>query len=248
MLRLVLVESHSTILPELGEELGRYARIKLEQRGIEFRLGVKITGASAQAVLLSDGTILSARTLVWTAGTAPCPLIETLACEKQRGRVVVKNDLALPGFPRVWALGDCAAVLDEATGGYYPATAQHALRQGRILGRNIAATIRGKSTHRFEFKTIGQLAAIGRRTGVAQIFGFKFSGFVAWWLWRTIYLAKLPRLEKKLRVALDWTLDLAFSKDLAQLKPARSPIAARTNVRSRNPMVREHAIAESRVR
>jgi NADH dehydrogenase len=248
MLRLVLVESHSTILPELGEELGHYARSKLEQRGIEFRLGVKITGASAQAVLLSDGTMLSARTLVWTAGTAPCPLIETLACEKQRGRVVVKNDLALPGFPRVWALGDCAAVLDEATGGYYPATAQHALRQGRILGRNIAATIRGKATHRFEFKTIGQLAAIGRRTGVAQIFGFKFSGFVAWWLWRTIYLAKLPRLEKKLRVALDWTLDLAFSKDLAQLKPSRSPIAARTNVRSRNRMVRAHAIAESRVR
>jgi NADH dehydrogenase len=137
--------------------------------------------------------------------------------------------------------------LDEATGGYYPATAQHALRQGRILGRNIAAAIRGKATHRFEFKTIGQLAAIGRRTGVAKIFGFKFSGFVAWWLWRTIYLAKLPRLEKKVRVALEWTLDLAFSKDLAQLKPARSPIAERTNVRSGNRMVREHAVAESRV-
>jgi NADH dehydrogenase len=227
MLRLVLVDSHSTVLPELGEELGRYAQRKLEERKVEFRLGVRIAAVSADSITLSDGSALPARTLVWTAGTAPCPLLETLDCAKQRGRVVVKDDLELPGFPGVWALGDCAAVADESTGGFCPPTAQHALRQGKTLGRNIAAAILGKPTQSFRFTTIGQLAAIGRRTGVAKIFGIKFSGFVAWWLWRTIYLAKLPRFEKKLRVALDWTLDLAFSKDLTQLKQARSAMSSK---------------------
>ena len=235
MLRLVLVESHATILPELGAELGRYARSKLEQRKIEFRLGVKITAVSAQAVSLSDGTMLQARTLVWTAGTAPCPLLEGLQCEKRQGRIAVKSDLELLRFPGVWALGDCAAIIDEASGGFYPPTAQHALRQGKLLGRNIAAAIRRKPRHPFRFKTVGQLAAIGRRTGVAKICGFKFSGFIAWWLWRSIYLAKLPRFEKKLRVALDWTLDLAFSKDLAQLKPTRSLSAAKWHPAGEKP-------------
>ena len=103
------------------------------------------------------------------------------------------------------------------------ATAQHALRQGKVLAQNISATIRGGVKRPFVFSTLGQLAAIGKRTGVAQIFGINFSGFVAWWLWRTIYLSKLPRLEKKCRVALDWTLDLLFSKDLVQFTTVRAP-------------------------
>jgi NADH dehydrogenase len=135
---------------------------------------------------------------------------------------VVNECLEVPGWPGVWALGDCAATPDKTTGRPYPPTAQHALRQGRVLGQNIAAAIRGTAKRAFVFATIGQLAAIGRRTGVAKILGFKFSGFVAWWLWRTIYLSKLPRLEKKLRVTLDWTLDLVFSKDLVQFMPLRS--------------------------
>jgi NADH dehydrogenase len=211
MLRLVLVESNSTILPELGPELGRYAQKKLTERKIEFRLGVKVTDVSERSVVLSDGTVLPARTLIWTAGTAPCPLLEPLDCAKDRGRIAVKD-----------FLGDCAAIADKTTGRLYPPTAQHALRQGKTLGRNIAAAIRGDAKQPFGFKTVGQLAAIGRRAGVAKIFGFKFSGFIAWWLWRTIYLSKLPRLEKKLRVALDWTLDLVFSKDIVQFNPIRS--------------------------
>jgi NADH dehydrogenase len=222
MLRLVLVESNSTILPELGPELGRYAQKKLTERKIEFRLGVKVTGVSERSVALSDGTILPARTLVWTAGTAPCPLLEPLDCAKDRGRIAVNDFLEVPGYPGVWALGDCAAITDKTTGRLYPPTAQHALRQGKTLGRNIAAAIRDDTKQPFGFKTVGQLAAIGRRAGVAKIFGFKFSGFIAWWLWRTIYLSKLPRLEKKLRVTLDWTLDLVFSKDIVQFNPIRS--------------------------
>src|SRR5207245_3625963 len=105
----------------------------------------------------------------------------------------------------------------------HPTTAQHALREGKVLAKNLIATIRNGTLKAFSFRTIGQLAAIGRRTGVANIFGINFSGFLAWWLWRTIYLSKLPRFEKKLRVALDWTLDLLFTKDLVQFQTFRAP-------------------------
>ncbi len=137
--------------------------------------------------------------------------------------------LEVPGWPGVWALGDCALVPDARTGGFYPPTAQHALREGRVAARNVAAAVRGGRKKPFRFKTLGQLAAIGRRSGVANVFGVNFSGFVAWWLWRTIYLSKLPRLEKKVRVALDWTLDLCFAKDFACVTdgpPARERVAA----------------------
>ena len=119
-------------------------------------------------------------------------------------------------LPGVWPLGDCAAVPDSSTGKLSPPTAQHALRQGKVLARNITAAIRGEPKTPFVFSTLGQLATIGRRTGVANMLGVKFSGFFAWWIWRTIYLIKLPRIEKKLRGALDWTLDLLFSKDIVQ--------------------------------
>ena len=197
---------------------------------------------SQTGVELNDGTILPARTLIWTAGTAPNPILQALTCAKDRGRIVVDRHLQVPGCDGVWALGDCASLTDKKTGRPYPPTAQHALRQGKILGQNIAAALRSEPKKAFVFSTIGQLAAIGRRTGVAQILGFKFSGAVAWWLWRTIYLSKLPRLEKKLRVSLDWTLDLVFSKDLVQFAPLRAPgdsdaatAATVVNVRLRKP-------------
>jgi NADH dehydrogenase len=158
-----------------------------------------------------------------------------LPCTKQRGRVVVNENLQTPDRPEVWALGDCAMVPNIKDGGFYPPTAQHALREGKVLARNVLAEIRGGRKKPFVFSTLGQLAAIGRRTGVANILGVNFSGFIAWWLWRTIYLSKLPRLEKKLRVALDWTLDLAFSKDLVQfmpLRPMHAPPSAAVQGRS----------------
>jgi NADH dehydrogenase len=122
----------------------------------------------------------------------------------------------------VWALGDCAVVPDPATGKPYPPTAQHAIRQGKVLAGNIAAALDGGAKRPFRFATLGLLAAIGRRVGVANILGMQFSGFIAWFLWRSIYLSKLPRLEKKARVAIDWTLDLFFSKDLVQFQTERS--------------------------
>ena len=178
---------------------------------------------SETGVELGDGTVIPARTLIWTAGTAPNPRLGTLPCRKERGRVVVSEYLDVPGWPCVWALGDCAVIPDPYTGKPYPPTAQHALRQGRLVAENILVAIRGGQKQPFVFKTIGLLASIGKRTGVARIVGINFSGFVAWWLWRTIYFSKLPRMEKKVRVALDWLLDVVFSKDLVQFQTRRTP-------------------------
>ncbi len=222
-LRVVLVHPGPVILPELGEKLGRYAQEKLAARGVEILVNTKVLDFEEQGVAFSDGTTMKANTLVWTAGTSPNPLVAGLPCLKERGRLRADPFLEVEGHPGVWALGDCAFIPDLRTGQPYPPTAQHALRQGKVAAHNIAASIRGGQKKAFTFKTIGQLAAIGRRTGVANILGVNFSGFVAWWLWRTIYLSKLPRFEKKLRVMLDWSLDLVFSKDLVQFATFRAP-------------------------
>lgn len=223
MIRVVLVHAGEAILPELSEKLGKYAHEKLASRGVEIHLETRLLDYDNYEATLSDGTVISTNTVIWTAGNAPNPLLDELRCVKERGRVCTDDFLRVPGYPGVWSLGDCAWTLDPKTGAPYPPTAQHAIRQGRILAGNIVADIDGLVPKPFRFSTIGQLAALGKRTGVAQIFGFNFSGFVAWWLWRTIYLMKLPRLEKKLRVALDWTLDLIFSKDPVQFLTLRSP-------------------------
>lgn len=219
-LRVVLVSPGLTVLPELSPDLGAYTVRQLTRRGIEVRLGSAVKGVTDQGVDLSDGSTIPARTLVWTAGVSTNPLVASLALPAERGRITTNPYLQVPGWPGVWAVGDCASIPDPSTNSAYPPTAQHAVRQGRVLARNIAASIKGGELTPFRFKTLGQLAAIGRRSGVANVMGMNFSGFTAWWLWRTIYLSKLPRLERKLRVALDWTLDLFFSKDLVQLNTA----------------------------
>jgi NADH dehydrogenase len=226
--RMVLVHAGPELLPELGPELGAYARRKLAARGIEILTNARVATVDGRGVALADGRWIASRMVVWTAGTSPHPLIHDLPCALDRGRIVVDDTLAVPGWPGVWALGDCAVVPDRRTGRPHPPTAQHALREARTAANNIAAALRGADFERFEFQTIGQLAAIGRRTGVARIFGFNFSGFMAWWLWRTIYLSKLPRFEKKCRVALDWTLDLLFAKDFVQFLTVRAPVMSMT--------------------
>jgi NADH dehydrogenase len=223
MLRVVLVHGGDAILPELSPKLGKYAEEKLRKRGVEIHLNTLVSEATEREVVLSNGMRFASNTVIWTAGTAPNPLLDTLPCEKDRGRVCANQFMQVEGFEGVWAVGDCSAIVDPKSGKTYPPTAQHAIRQGKVLANNITAAIRGGSNKPFVFETIGQLAALGRRTGVAQIFGFNFSGFIAWWLWRTIYLMKLPRFEKKLRVALDWTLDLIFAKDPVQFLTLRSP-------------------------
>jgi NADH dehydrogenase len=219
--RLVLVHSGAVILPELGEELGHYAQRKLADRGIEIITSTRVTGVTDEGVTLTNGMTIPASLVLWTAGTSPNPLLRQISPELANGRLIVNEFLEVMGADRIWALGDCAAVPNVGTGGLHPPTAQHALREGRIVARNVRAAIRGGARRPFIFGGLGQLAAIGKRTGVAKVFGIRFSGFLAWWLWRTVYLMKLPRFEKKLRVAFDWTLDLFFSKDLVQFLTVR---------------------------
>jgi len=226
ILRFVLVHHGPAILPELGDRLGAYARQKLANRGIEILLNTAVAGFSGNVVRLADGTAIPTNTLVWTAGISPNPLLESIPCRKEHGRLMVTDSLELLDWPEVWALGDCAAVPDRRTGKFHPPTAQHALREAKIVADNITAAMQGAKKKAFDFSTVAQLAAIGQRTGVANILGVNFSGFVAWWLWRTVYLGKLPRFEKKLRVAFDWTLDLVFSKDLVQFLDVRAPLVS----------------------
>ena len=224
MLRVMLVSSGHVILPELGEKLGTYAQRKLTEQKVEIRLNCKVTAVTDHDVTLSDGTTVPTNTLVWTAGIRPHALLDTLPCQKTKGRVHVNEYLEIPGWPGVWALGDCALVPDLKTGESHPPTAQHALREGKVAAQNILATVRGGRKKPFIYSTLGLLAPIGKRTGVANILGVNFSGFIAWWLWRTIYLLKLPRFEKKVLVALDWTLDVLFSKDLVHFGTHRPSI------------------------
>lgn len=225
--RVAVVHPGAFLLPELGEELGTYTQARLAERGVEVLLNTRVTGVNGSRTVLSNGVELDARTVVWTAGISANPMLDCIPCERSRGRLVVNEYLQSPDKPNVWAVGDCASIMDPATGQTYPPTAQHALREGACVARNIIAELSGRPKTAFAFSTIGLLAAIGRRTGVANVLGFKFSGFVAWWLWRTIYLAKLPRLEKKVRVALDWTLDILFAKDLVQFGTHRAPSISR---------------------
>lgn len=225
MLRIVLVDRGDHILPELGEGLGRYAEQQLRRRGVEIRLNLAVKSYTGNEVTFGDDTKIATRMLIWTAGITPAPFLSSLPCQLQRGRIVADEYLRVPSWPGVWTLGDCAQVPDVLSPGKFcPPTAQHATRQAAVLAANIQAAVRGGHLRPFKFKMLGLLATIGRRTGVAEILGLRFSGIFAWWLWRAIYLSKLPGLQKKARVAIDWILDLIFSKDIVQLPTLRLPM------------------------
>ena len=217
-IRVVVIHPGKFLLPELGEELGRYSEQKLAERKVEIIKGARVAGYDGSVVKLTNGTSIPATTLIWTAGVKPSAAIESLDCKKERGRLLVNEYLAVPGVTGLWAAGDCAAVPDGyETGNFFPPTAQHGMREAITAAKNIEAAIDGRELKPFVFTTLGQLATIGRRTGVAMVFGFKFSGLIAWAMWRSIYLMKLPRLAKKLRVLMDWTLDLLFGREIEQI-------------------------------
>jgi len=221
-IRVVLLHAGGVILPELPESLGRFAQDLLMKRGVEIRFDTRLQGATADAALLASGERIATRTLVSTVPSGPNPLVAALQCQKDRGRIVADAHLELPDYPGVWAVGDCAHIIDSRTGQASPPTAQHATREARCVAENIVASLRGTAKRRFAFKALGKMGALGHRSAVAEVFGVKLSGFVAWWLWRTIYLMKLPGLDRKIRVAVDWTLDLILPADIVQLRTDRS--------------------------
>ena len=222
-LSVVLVHSRDRILPELSESLGRYAKASMEARGVTFRLMTRLVDARPGVVVLSDGE-LAAETLVWTAGVAPSPLLSTLPFTRdRRGAVVVDSTMAVPGQAGVWAVGDAAALTDARTGKPCPPTAQFALREGAHLARNIVEALRGRAPAPFHFESLGALCVVGHQTACAELTvpfvrgkSVRFSGLLAWLMWRGIYLSKLPGLERKVRVLVDWTIELFFPRDIVQ--------------------------------
>jgi NADH dehydrogenase len=221
-LRVFLLHSRDRILPELNPRLGAFAERVLRRRGVDVRLNTRLAGATGTAAILNSGERVPTRTIVSTVPAAPHPLVAGLPLPRNKDRLVVDETLAVPAMPGVWAVGDCAAVKDPRTGELVPTTAQHAIREAACVADNIAASLEGRPLRRFAFSALGQLASLGRRTAVAQIFGVKLSGIVAWFLWRTVYLMKLPGLDRKIRVATDWTLDLILRQDIVQLKTDRT--------------------------
>jgi NADH dehydrogenase len=221
-LRVVLLHSGERILPELSETLGRFAQRVLTRRGVELRLKARLAGATAASAILNTGETIPTRTLVSTVPSAPHPLLVALPLPTDRGRVVVDECLEVPGSPGVWAVGDCALIIDARSKTPAPPTGQHATREARCAARNIVATLRGRPKTPFSFPGLGKLGSLGHRSAVAEVLGVKLSGLLAWFLWRSIYLLKMPGLERKIRVATDWTLDLFLPGDIVQLKIDRT--------------------------
>jgi len=223
-LQIILVHSRGRILPELSEPLAAYALKQMSARGVTFKLNARLTDAAPGVVTLNPQEEIRARTLVWTAGTTPNPLLMTLPAERdKRGAILVDGNLAVPGQIGFWALGDCAAVADGVTGKPCPPTAQFALREARAVAYNIQASLRGRPLKPFHFDTLGALCVVGHHTACAELAVpflketfMRFSGLSAWLLWRGIYLSKLPGLERKVRVFSDWVIELFFPRDIVQ--------------------------------
>ncbi len=221
-IRVILLHAGPLILPELPENLARFAQKLLQRRGVEIRLNTRLAGATAESALLEGGDRIPTKTLVSTVPSAPNALLAALPCKKERGRIVVNKFLEVLDHPGVWALGDCAWVVDHNTWQPCPPTAQHATRQATCLAKNLVAGLKGEPKQVFAFQARGKLASLGHRSAVADVFGFKLSGFMAWLLWRAIYLMKMPDFDRKLRVLTDWLLDLLLPRDIVQLKIERS--------------------------
>jgi len=223
--RVILVSASDKILEQVDKQLGKYALQKLKQEGVEFIMNHHVKEATSTSATLDDGTTINTYTLVWSAGVTPSKLIKELDCEHDRGhRITTNNYLEVLGCDGVYALGDCASITDPHTGKPYPPTAQHAIREAKVASKNIINSVKkGEASNdndreKFDYKTKGMMAEIGKRTGVATLFGLRVRGFVAWWLWRTYYLGNLPTTKKKLKVMGDWTSDLIFRPDVAMIK------------------------------
>jgi NADH dehydrogenase len=220
----------------MDEKLGEFALQKLRKSGVEVILNVHAKEATEDSVKLDNGMIIPTYTLVWTAGVASISLIKSISsCDHDKADRITDNKyLQVKGYSDVFAIGDCASIIDPNTGKPCPPTAQHAMRQAKVAAENIVSTIRHLDNDKnnnnadkinddnylmeFNYQTRGNIATIGKRNGVAILLGLKIHGFAAWWLWRTFYLVNMPTIEKKLRVMVDWTIDIFFNHDVTRLR------------------------------
>jgi NADH dehydrogenase len=222
-MRWLLVDAAPSILPELTPGLAEYAVERLVERGIEVAVGTRLESYEDRAVRLSDGRVFRADTLVWTAGVRPSPLARSSGLPiGADGRVRTDAFLRVEGADGVWAAGDVAAVPDPG-GGFMPPTAQHGMRQGRHLGRNVRASLVGGTLEPFAYRSLGAVCSLGRYKGIAVVGNVRLRGFPAWFLHRTYHLYAMPTLTRKAKIAADWTVALLFPRDLAQLGSLEHP-------------------------
>jgi NADH:ubiquinone reductase (H+-translocating) len=216
-MRWVLVEAADRVLPEIDAQLADYALRELRGRGIDIRLGTTLEEVGADSARFSTGETLSTRTVVWTAGVAPHPSLRLLSVPlDERGRVPVDECLRVEGMDSVWAIGDCAAV-PGPDGGICPPTAQHAVRQGPVAARNIAAELGVGSSQPFEYRGSAAFVNLGRYKAVGRIGNRTFRGFPAWWMARTYHMSQIPGAARKVRAVIDWTASLPFRRDLSEV-------------------------------
>jgi NADH dehydrogenase len=221
-MRTILLQSGDAILPEMKPSLAQFAHRLLERRGVEIRLGTRLTAVTDQAAKIhhkptGEVATIPTRTVVATVPVEPHPLLAGLNLEKGKGRIAVTPFLHSADDPRIWAVGDCAAI-PLSDGRFAPPTAQHAVREARLCAQNIVAELLDKPMQPFQFESLGSLASLGRRSAVADVMGVRVSGILAWLLWRTVYLAKFPGLDRKARILADWTMDLFLPRDITQVR------------------------------
>jgi NADH dehydrogenase len=213
--RLVLVGS--AVLPQTATNLAAYTKERLERRGIALETG-RAARVSSEGLMLQDGRFIPSHCVIWTAGNQVSPVVAALPLPKTRdGRLKVNEFFEVEGTSDVYALGDNAAQTDVHTGAPYVATAQVALRQGRSLARQLVAALTGRERAPFRFKLLGEMVPLSRHTAVADLVGLKLTGFLAWFIWKTVYMLKLPTLAARVRVVLDWTVELFFERDVSEL-------------------------------
>ena len=226
-----LVHSRDQILPEVSPTLREFARTKMEQAGIHVVLNARAVSATTEGVELHGDRMLRGATVVCTIGTTAQLLVHRLDAPKERSRLLTDPDMRVRGTSSLWAVGDCAHIVNAYDGQVSPTTGQFAERQGRQAAENILRVLHGEPTRPFFFKPLGQLCGIGERKAVAEILGVRLSGFPAWWLWRTVYLLKSPSWSRRVKVALDWTWELFFPRDLAHPRVNQTERIARAHYR-----------------
>jgi NADH dehydrogenase len=235
-IRVIIVQSGKRLLPEMSEKLAVFALQKLRSSDVEVVFGNRVIGATEDKVKLNNGTEILTRTIIWSGGISPTSLVSSLSCEHdpKSDKIVVDKYLQLPKYKGVYALGDCAFIMDPNTGTSYPSTAQHAIREGLTVAKNIIADIEDKPDQKevFNYKTKGMMATVGKKNGVGDLFGIPVQGFSAWWIWRNYYLVNLPTIQKKVRVLADWILDMFFKRDVTMLKVFAEEEKKRENIKS----------------
>jgi NADH:ubiquinone reductase (H+-translocating) len=221
-IRLILLHGGDRLLPELSPSLGAFTFRKLRARDVDVRLNALAVRVTARGVHLDAGEIIEGGTVVCTIGTKPNDLLDYIPAEKIGGRLVVNPDLSVPGVDGMWAAGDCASVVNALDGKNCPPTAQFADAQARQLAANIIARLKGEPTRPFRHRPKGQLSSVGHNKAVAEVFGLKLSGFVAWLMWRGLYLLRIPTFARKSRLFLEWNWAMFFPPDISHLGYRRS--------------------------